>query len=66
MEHYSTQPESEKDSTRLPYNPENDELQGVEEYRDVFNLLDKSMYSVNDRVVHSVVNYASSFINSGR
>jgi len=66
MEHYSTHSESEKGSKKLPYNPESDELQGVEEYSDVFNLLDKGVHSVNEQVVHSVVNYASSFINSGR
>ena len=66
MEHYSTHSESGEDSTQLPYNPESDELQGVEEYNDVFNLLDNGIHSVNDRVVHSVVNFASSFINSGR
>jgi len=66
MEHYSTHSESDKGSTNLPYNPERDELQGVEEYSDVFNLLDQGIHSVNEKVVHSVVNYASSFINSGR
>jgi len=65
MEHYSTHSEPEKGSAKLPYNPESDELQGVEEYRDVFNLLDEGIHSVNEKVVHSIVNYASSFINSG-
>lgn len=66
MKQHSTHSESEQDSIQLTYNPENDELQGVEEYSDVFNLLDEGIHRVNEKVVHSVVNFADTYINSGR
>jgi len=66
MKQSSTHSKPEKGSNQLPYNPDKDELQGVEEYRDVFNLLDQGMHSVNEQVVHSIVNFASTYPNNGR
>jgi hypothetical protein len=66
MEQFSTHSKSEKDFQKLPYSPERDELIGVEEYNDVFNLLDQGVHSVNEKVVHSVLNFASTYPESGR
>ena len=64
MEQSFTHSRPDQGSNQLPYNPEKDELQGVEEYRDVFNLLDEGMHTVNEQVVHSILNFANTYPNS--
>ncbi len=66
MEHFSTHSKSEKDFQKLPYSPERDELIGVEEYTDVFNLLDQGIHHVNEQVLHSVLYFADTYPESGR
>ena len=66
MEQFSTHSKSEKDFQKLPYSPERDELIGVEEYSDVFDLLDQGTHRVNERVLHSVLSFADTYPNSER
>ena len=67
MKHHSTQStSSNEDLNDLIYSPEKDELQGIEEYEDIFNFLEKNTYHVDDKIIGNVLNFAESFNSNGQ
>ena len=62
MKHHSTQPTSSNEELNdLSYSPEKDELQGIEKYSDIFNLLEENIYKVDQKVIGKVINFAESY-----
>jgi hypothetical protein len=65
MKHDSTQSTSSDEEIKdLIYRPENDELQGIEKFTDIFNFLENNTYQINDRIIGEVLNFAESFNSS--
>ena len=64
MKHHSTSA-SQEESNHLVYSPEKDEFLGIEDFSEIFEILDRNIYEVDDKVAGEVIHFAQKYSNSG-
>jgi len=65
MKHHSTSA-SQEESNQLVYSPEKDEFLGIENFSDIFEMLDKNIFEVDDKIAGEVIYFAQRYSNSGQ
>jgi hypothetical protein len=65
MKHHSTST-SPEETSQLVYNPEKDEFLGIENFSDIFEMLDRNLFQVDDKIAGEVIHFARKYSNSGR
>lgn len=65
MKHHSTSA-SQEESSQLVYSPERDEFLGIENFSDIFDLLDKNLFRVDDKIAGQVIHFAQKYPTSGQ
>jgi len=65
MKHHSTSA-SQEESNQLVYNPEKDEFLGIENFSEIFEILDKNLFEVDDQITGEVIHFAQRYSNSGQ
>jgi len=65
MKHHSTSA-SQEESNQLVYSPEKDEFLGIENFSEIFEVLDKNIFQVDDEIAGEVIHFAQKYSNSGQ
>ncbi len=65
MKHHSTSA-SQEESNQLVYSPEKDEFLGIEKFSDIFEMLDRNLFQVDDKIAGEVIHFAQRYANSGQ
>ena len=66
MKHHFTPSASKDDSKQLVYSPEKDEFLGIENFSEIFEMLDKNLFHVDDKIAGEVIHFAQKYSNSGQ
>jgi len=65
MKHHSTSA-SQEETNQLVYSPEKDEFLGIENFSEIFEMLDKNLFHVDDKIAGEVIHFAQKYSNSGQ
>jgi len=65
MKQHSTSA-SQEEKSQLVYSPEKDEFLGIEKFSDIFEILDKNLFQVDDKITGEVIYFAQKYSNSGQ
>jgi len=65
MKHHSTSA-SREETSQLVYSPEKDEFMGIEKFSDIFEILDKNLFQVDDKIAGEVIYFARKYSHSGQ
>jgi hypothetical protein len=65
MKHHSTST-SKEETNQLVYSPEKDEFLGIEKFSDIFEILDKNLFQVDEKIAGEVIYFAQKYSNSGQ
>lgn len=65
MKHHFTSA-SQEETNQLVYSPEKDEFLGIENFSEIFEMLDKSLFQVDDKIAGEVIHFAQRYSNSGQ
>ena len=65
MKHHSTSA-SQEESNNLVYSPEKDEFLGIEDFSDIFEILDQNIYRVDEKIAGEVIHFAQKYPDTGQ
>lgn len=65
MKHHSTSA-SQEETNQLVYSPEKDEFLGIENFSEIFEMLDNSLFQVDDKIAGEVIHFAQRYSHSGQ